>query len=159
MVISLTTCVQVALGTTSKVFRAMLGPNFAEGQSIRTASAQRPAEIRLPNDDADGMRLLCAALHQRNDLLPIQIEASRLLSFAAMVNKYGCATAVQHTATYFLESVAKAGGSTLDVVLAAYRLDHPLAFAHATHHLSRTADIEALKKSNGSEPLPDHYGQ
>ncbi|KAK3724140.1 hypothetical protein LTR37_001262 [Vermiconidia calcicola] len=74
----------VVLGTTSKVFRAMLGPNFAEGQSIRTASAQRPAEIRLPNDDAD-------------------------------------------------------------------------AFAHATHHLSRTSDIKALKKANGSEPLPDLY--
>lgn len=70
----------------SPVFRAMLGPDFVEGQSthntIKTA-------LRLPEDDVKGMRLLFQLAHwQITDPKEIDVEAFPELLVAC--DKYGC---------------------------------------------------------------------
>lgn len=70
----------------SPVFRAMLGPDFVEGQSthktVRTA-------LQLPEDDVKGMRLLFQLAHwQITDPKEIDVEAFPALLVAC--DKYDC---------------------------------------------------------------------
>ncbi|KAF2765894.1 hypothetical protein EJ03DRAFT_330570 [Teratosphaeria nubilosa] len=46
----------------SKIFKAMLAGNFAEAQALRNASGG-PVDITLPDDDAEGMRLMLKFMH------------------------------------------------------------------------------------------------
>lgn len=52
----------VILKTVSKVFNAMFGPRFREGQAV---GGDHPKEIALPEDDAIGMTILCQVMHHR----------------------------------------------------------------------------------------------
>lgn len=63
------------LKMTSKVFRAMLGPNFAEGQqliaNVTTGSRKPglPGKINLPEDDVKSMGFIFKTLHHQFDAL------------------------------------------------------------------------------------------
>ncbi|KAK4494029.1 hypothetical protein PRZ48_015215 [Zasmidium cellare] len=83
------TCV---LRLTSPVFKAMLGPDFAEGQSH--GAAANPKRLDLPEDDEEGIRYLCLVLHQANQHLPETMSTAQLLRFSMMVDKYDCTSAV-----------------------------------------------------------------
>ncbi|KAL9091272.1 MAG: hypothetical protein Q9165_004906 [Trypethelium subeluteriae] len=72
----------VALKMASKVFAAMFGPRFAEGQSLSSAN---PKMVPLPEDDLEALTILCHIIHLRNDVLnnmerpgPALIHESRL---------------------------------------------------------------------------------
>ena len=67
------------LQNASPVLKTMLGPKYAEGQALLSITSSLP-QVELPDDDPDGMRLLCAALHSRNDLLPTKIDGTVLVS-------------------------------------------------------------------------------
>lgn len=45
----------------SPVFRALFGPSFAEGQP----GSSKVSRIRLYDDDAESMRVMCAVLHHK----------------------------------------------------------------------------------------------
>lgn len=54
------------LQSASKVFKAMLGPLYREGQRSGLTGSKK--EIPLPEDDADAMTITCAVIHHRNDM-------------------------------------------------------------------------------------------
>jgi hypothetical protein len=89
------------LASASPVFKAMFGPNFAEGQGDR--SAQNPKEITLPDDDASATTILCRLMHHQykhNDLSFFVVKAAPesttqlvqdFFTLATVADKYGCA--------------------------------------------------------------------
>lgn len=88
----------VVLSYASSVFRALLGPNFKEGQALR--GAERPQQVPLPDDGWESMGDLCSLLHYGRDLdllkpikpaLPLSL---RLVELSATADKYDCILAV-----------------------------------------------------------------
>lgn len=78
----------------SPVFAALLGPHFREGQGER--SPEDPREISLPDDEALAMSDLCNLLHFKTPKgLRAGTFASRILSLAIAVDKYGCSEALR----------------------------------------------------------------
>lgn len=63
----------------SPVFKAMLGPNFSEGQASRAAA--NPKIITLEDDDIESMTTLCILLHK--DLSTVHLNASDELAETA----------------------------------------------------------------------------
>lgn len=49
------------LSLASPVFKALFGPNFAEGQP----NLNKPSRIQIHDDDAESMRFMCAVLHHK----------------------------------------------------------------------------------------------
>ena len=81
------------LRSASQVFKAMLSPNFAEGQRLLNGGKNEPCTVPLPEDDGNAVDALCWALH-RQHLGRMKISVSSLCDFAAVVDKYHCASAV-----------------------------------------------------------------
>jgi BTB/POZ domain len=67
------------LKNASKVFNAMLGPQFREGQDLHGNS---PKEIIMPDDNADALTIICRILHLRNDSIPDSRTPSEVLQIA-----------------------------------------------------------------------------
>ena len=51
----------------SKVFGAIFGPTWSEGQGL---SKESPREVRLVEDDADALRIIYYVIHYRNNNVP-----------------------------------------------------------------------------------------
>jgi hypothetical protein len=58
----------------SKVFGAVFGPHWSEGQGL---SKESPREVPLVEDDADALRTICCVIHYRNDNVPQAPDAKR----------------------------------------------------------------------------------
>lgn len=70
----------------SPTFKAMLGPNFAEGQSAHNTVE---TALPLPEDDVEGMRLLFRLAHWRiKD--PKEIDVKLLPALLVVCDKYAC---------------------------------------------------------------------
>jgi hypothetical protein len=78
----------------SPVFKAMLGPNFSEGQGTR--SAANPKIIKLEDDDFESMVILCVLLHRVLNTVNLDIssdaadtaDATRIFQVAVLADKY-----------------------------------------------------------------------
>ncbi|KAF4905178.1 hypothetical protein CGCF415_v001363 [Colletotrichum fructicola] len=86
------------LKTTSKVFKAMLGPNFAEGQQLNANGAQgnrTPVKIDLPEDDVKSMCFIFRAIHHHFDAFH---NAKDIPFFEILVaaDKYDLIHAIKH---------------------------------------------------------------
>ncbi|KAF7192359.1 hypothetical protein HII31_06391 [Pseudocercospora fuligena] len=79
----------------STVFSAMLGKDWAEGKALIGATAGAPCCLKLPEDDAEAMKLLCLVLHNRNYTLSDCRSPSAFLNYAEVTDKYNCAKAVR----------------------------------------------------------------
>lgn len=134
------------MSLTSPVFKAMLGPHFAEGHALREATPGTPKIISLPDDNAADMKLLCFVLHPTNSNIPDGIKADPLCSFARLVDKYGCAEAVKFTASVWCSRLEEAEETyvfwenTEVVLTAVYYLDNPFYFARITNNLAHQSD-------------------
>jgi hypothetical protein len=84
----------------SKVFEAMLGPAWKEGQNL---SQESPPEVELAEDDGKAFDIMCSVLHRRNDVIPSDMQASVLLSVAVAVNKYDLNVALRHVMTLWMD--------------------------------------------------------
>src|SRR5437667_9691364 len=73
------------LRSASKIFGAMFGPDWTEGQRL---SKESPTEVPLLEDDADAMWMICCIVHHRNDLVPQHLTAKEVLQIAIEVDKY-----------------------------------------------------------------------
>jgi hypothetical protein len=71
----------------SKVFAAMLGPNFKEGRALAEASAT-PVEIALPEDEPEHFGWICRALHCQASTKLWKPVTSQLVSVWMLVDKY-----------------------------------------------------------------------
>ena len=145
------------LRNTSDVFRAMLGENWAEGQSLRNATSSLMPELRLPDDDSAGMKLLCAALHQRNDLIKDEIEPLQLGVVADLADKYDCTTALKHTATVWFHALSDTQIKEwpFSLVKAASTFENAHQFAKITNVLVKQGSITQLENF---EACPERGG-
>lgn len=71
------------LSLASPVFKALFGPNFAEGQP----SPSKASRIQLHDDDAESMRFMCAVLHHKCASAN-GIGLERLERLAVITDKY-----------------------------------------------------------------------
>lgn len=78
----------------SPVFKAMLGPNFSEGQGLRSAAS--PKTINLEDDDTESMLVLCILLHRHLDGVHLSnlhqpahlVDPTCVFKVAVLVDKY-----------------------------------------------------------------------
>ncbi|SMY21394.1 unnamed protein product [Zymoseptoria tritici ST99CH_1A5] len=107
----------IILKHTSPVFKAMLGPHFAEGQVPR--SALHPQELHCPEDDWHAMKCLMQLLHHSKSWLQDDLCNSgtleRLIGLGVVADKYACIEAI------FLQ---------VDTVFAHFRNSHIAAGPH-----------------------------
>ena len=71
------------LSLASPVFSALFNPRFAEGQLVPC----KPSHIKLPDDDAESMRFMCAVLHHKSTCANAT-GLERLERLAVLTNKY-----------------------------------------------------------------------
>jgi len=117
----------------SLVFRAMLGPHFAEGQTL---PINAPKDVVL-EDDADYMEWLCAILHFKNNDVPAELSPAQVLAFAVMADKYNCVESVKVATTKWLLDASKSTSidSLKAVLVAAFLLDDAGAFFQISQSL------------------------
>ncbi|ATY59029.1 hypothetical protein A9K55_002237 [Cordyceps militaris] len=88
------------LKAVSKPFSVMLGPNWKEGHQQLTAGVLK--ELPLPDDNAVGMKYLCAVLHHQNHMIPTALPVHDILSIGVMADKYDFVDAFTFTSTAWL---------------------------------------------------------
>lgn len=137
------------LKNASKVFNAMFGPHFSEGQNLLGNS---PNEVSMPDDNADALTIICRILHLRNDLIPDSLTSSEILQIAIAADKFDCVMRLKfHTAQWLNP------GNTQDtlelgrLLVASYILDNACAFEQLT--------LAMIVRSKDSYiPLADEFG-
>ncbi|KAJ0364587.1 hypothetical protein COL154_004967 [Colletotrichum chrysophilum] len=86
------------LKTTSKVFKAMLGPNFAEGQQLNANEAKgnrAPVKIDLPEDDVNSMGFIFRAIHHHFDAFH-NAKGIPFFEILVVADKYDLIHAIKH---------------------------------------------------------------
>lgn len=131
------------LSNASSVFRALLGPHFAEGQQPR--SAQNPKEVSLKEDDAVAMVWLCKLLHHQQEeeqSTDHPNAAAGLYGLAISADKYDCLRAIRLAGAALLEQFTRSSvfallplESALYLVAASERFEHRRYFALFTRRL------------------------
>jgi hypothetical protein len=84
----------------SKVFGAMFGPTWSEGQGL---SKESPREVRLVEDDADALRIICCVIHHRNDDVPQYLTPRKVLQIAIEADKYDLNVALKYARAQWLK--------------------------------------------------------
>lgn len=158
----------VIQSSASPVFTALFGPNFSEGQAMR--SPQNPKEISLPDDDTEAMDRLCRMVHNQGDPLESGLEESPaarisylLLQLVTLADKYCCMHAIRTSAKFQLSclaapSVAMSLGqdATLELIAVSYLLSSSRYFTHFTRFLvlDSTCRFDYLAKQPAMGILP-----
>jgi len=108
----------------SPVFRVMLTGRFKEATDFKNTTTDTvPYELRLPDDNYEGLLLLCQILYhqaqsapewlhttpyQGRDILSrVLEELKRFRHFAVAVDKYHCLTACKHLSTNWLSALLR----------------------------------------------------
>ena len=86
----------------STVFKALFGPDFAEGSS---RSSETSIRVSLPDDDEEAMTALCNILHYRFDLVPKKLHSDVLEALALLADKYDCVNALSMWSAQHLASL------------------------------------------------------
>src|SRR5689334_541163 len=73
------------LSLASKVFKAMLLPNFREGSDL---ARNGKTVIPLPDDDVGSMSVIMSIIHAGCRKVPEKVTASQLSKLALVVDKY-----------------------------------------------------------------------
>ncbi|KAJ3958978.1 hypothetical protein N0V92_004405 [Colletotrichum tropicale] len=97
------------LKMTSKVFRAMLGPNFAEGQQLianLTTGSREPGKINLPEDDVKSMGFIFKTLHHQFDALE-NTEDIPFFDILVAADKYDLLSAIKYAFRHALAAVVE----------------------------------------------------
>lgn len=86
------------LRTASKVFDAIFGPNWNEGQNL---SEDRPKSVELGDDDFGAMHTI--KIHHQNDLLTPSLDPADILRVAIVVDKYDLSVAMKFALAQWLK--------------------------------------------------------
>ncbi|KAK5169578.1 uncharacterized protein LTR77_005555 [Saxophila tyrrhenica] len=113
------------LTVSSKVFKALLSPQFKEGAELAGAGS---VEIALPEDDPEAMAIMCKVLHLwgRNDIEPRSLTTEQLLNVAVPPDKYGCTRAMRRAAEQWIKQLEKVVDHTKlhSLIAACFYFDH-----------------------------------
>lgn len=125
-----------ALKLASRVFRAMFGPHFGEGQILEV---EQPTVVPLPEDDVEAMITVCKVLHL-HDIQGIHHPTQQLLrKIAFLADKCDLSPALRITSEFWLreyipgpktEKTQLMDSGTL--LVASFLLDAPVAFRDIT---------------------------
>ncbi|KAL2037631.1 hypothetical protein N7G274_009576 [Stereocaulon virgatum] len=122
-----------ALKMASKVFSAMLGPHFREGQGL---NGFLPREISIPDDDPDAMLAICNVLHHCNNSLPNVISPISIVRVAIAADKYDCVVALKYVMSHWLDFTGITNSLELVyLAAAAYLFNNARGFEEATRRL------------------------
>ncbi|TKA61288.1 hypothetical protein B0A55_10399 [Friedmanniomyces simplex] len=94
----------VVLSNASPVFKAMLGPKFAEGQALQADYAGVPHTVTLPDDDPEAMQSLCLIL-QCGAIAPSSIPAELMVKTTLLADKYDCIDAIKRSAALWAANI------------------------------------------------------
>ena len=123
----------VCMRTASKVFDAMLGPHFSEGQP---SNGGLPRKVSMPDDNAVAMTTICNVIHHRNDLAPDVPGLGGLDEIALAANKYDCVLALKYAMFQWLDHKELVTFSSLGrLLIAAYVFNNSDAFRRVTRRL------------------------
>jgi hypothetical protein len=148
------------LSKASKVFAALFGPHFREGQ--RTEHDSQPREVDLHDDEAEPMSQMCHLLHgeQVKSFLAVT-SSTNILQFAITVDKYDCVDALHaYSQAILLRTLMFTATTDLlqngQMMVAAYLLNNDCAFKYVTSSLigNCTKDYIALLSKPWSSHLP-----
>jgi hypothetical protein len=119
-----------SLANVSKVFRAMFGPNFSEGQDLSdTRSGLK--EVHMSDDNADAMEVICSIIHFRS--VPQEVGPDLMLHIAIAADKFDCSIVLQHASIIWLDPKKSMSLVELARLMAtSYLLDNPKAFSQVT---------------------------
>jgi hypothetical protein len=118
------------LRAASKVFAVMLRPRWMDGKG---PSQRHQPEISLESDDAEAMRIVCHAIHFRNDVLPGQIKPEEALRLVTVSDKYDLHDTLKHTILDYLNTKTKVTRVEMGyLTAAAYLLGDTKIFAERT---------------------------
>lgn len=123
-----------ALKIASKVFAAMFGPHFTEGQSLSSAD---PRIVPLPEDDSDAMATICCVIHYRRDLITDVPDIDKICNIALSADKYEFTVALQPFFQIWMRNIGevKQIKALLKATVAAYIFDDAAIFADVTKFL------------------------
>jgi hypothetical protein len=134
------------LKTASKVFSAMLGPYFSEGQNI---TKDCPKEILLPEDDADALKIICEITHLQNSAVPDSLPPSAVIQLAITADKYDCVPALKFASAHWLEPRESQAVADLALLMAAaYILDDAQGFMEVSRSMIIQHDGSYLLLAN-----------
>jgi len=129
------------LSVASKVFAAMLGERFVEGQQLSVAS---PPQIELPEDDADSMWLMCRLLHHQVRVKEEQTSTT-LVKLAVLADKYDCLQSLGFLLKSSAEIGLKAGSwepkELVEILIVSYVLDDSSMFKEVSTSLVLVYDM------------------
>ncbi len=121
------------LKNASNVFKAMLGSHFAEGKSIGGAD---PAEIPLPEDDAETLSIIFNVLHGKNDIVPESLDGTQILRIAVAADKYDLIIPLRFAIQRWLACSGVSDPKELWLLMVASSwFDNAKGFADITHAL------------------------
>lgn len=137
------------LCNTSSVFKSMLSSKWPEGRNLQQATSTAPVQIQLQDDDGGAMSLLAAILHQRMDLVQDTVSVNELCQLAVVADKYDCTATLKHIINTFFNAFndMELVKAPVQIAEAAYKLNHPQAFASIT---------DLLVKREWAKQLDDH---
>ncbi len=132
------------LSLASPVFARMLGPHFAEGQSLLEKgslenSAVSPTEVTLPDDDPEAMILFCDTIHFKRHATP-DIAFPLLEKMASLSDKYDASLALSSESEVWLSNFkgSKEGESCFVKMLCiSYALGNHRAFSRISREMTR----------------------
>lgn len=162
----------VILSSASPVFKAMFGPNFAEGQGERTAGD--PREVPLYDDDLDAMTRLCRILRHQDEtedtpltsIGPVESCLDGVYTLTVASDKYGCTESIKVVVKYLLSELASTSISLLVSPMAllilsavAYKIKDCRHFALFTRRLvlDVSYNYSSLAGQPGLEALPSMF--
>jgi hypothetical protein len=141
------------LKNASKVFNAMFGSHFREGQDF---DGNSPKEIFMPEDNTDALTIICNILHLRNDLIPDYLTPSEVLQITITADKFDCVMRLKVHMAKWLNP-----GNTQDILelgrlsVASYILKNACAFGQLTFAIiSRSTDSYIPLADEFSDYIP-----
>lgn len=88
------------LSVASKVFLTMFSQSYMEGMGL--ASASEPYSVSLPEDDPEGLTILCKLLHFQFSSFTSTPTSEELMDLAVTAHKYDCVAALSCMSTKWL---------------------------------------------------------
>jgi hypothetical protein len=116
----------LVLKSASRVFGAMLGPRFSEGQRL---DDNESTEIDMPEDDAETMEIMLNVIHGCNNAVHDGLNASQILRVAITADKFDCKVALAFAIKVWLNCANITDSNQLWRLLrAAYWFDNAKSF-------------------------------
>jgi hypothetical protein len=116
----------LVLKSASRVFSAMLGPRFSEGQRLDNNES---TEIDMLEDDAEAMEIILNVIHGCNDAVHDGLDASQILRVAITADKFDCKVALAFAIKVWLNCANITNSKQLWRLLrAAYWFDNAKSF-------------------------------